>query len=214
MIDKLEWRKTALDNDIIEEFNAYKKVIFKTYPNCSYEDYMTEMFLHFRSLYPTDLIRQTLQMLGNNYKRRTRCHEKTSTLVNNNRTVWFGTLTFNNEILNSTNVDTRRRYVSRFLKSISPEYIANLDYGDKVKNPQSNEREHYHCLVACDQMPKSWRYGYCKFEQVRASELDSTRVSKYIAKLTNHSMKVERTGKARRLIYSRVNTNVPFWLLD
>lgn len=214
MIDKLEWRKVALDNDILKEFNAYKKAIFKNDPNASYEDYMTEMFQHFGSMYPQDLIKQTIQLLGNGYKRRQRCYSKTSSLMSNNKYVWFGTLTFNDATLSKTTIETRRRYVSRYLKSISLEYIANLDYGDKVKNPQSNEREHYHCLVACDHIPQAWCYGFCKFEKVGCCDLDSVRVSKYIAKLTNHSMKVERTGKARRLIYSRVNTSIPFWLLE
>ena len=46
-----------------------------------------------------------------------------------------------------------------------------------------------------------WRYGFFDAERVRTSEGDSKATSKYITKLSRHSMK--DTGRAVRLIYSK-----------
>lgn len=208
-------RVVALDCDITKDLNKFKRDLFLNYPNYSYKKVIDLIYDHFVNElgYSPKIVIEGIKMLSNTQKRRTRCLEKTKVLVNDNRTVWFGTLTFTNEVLDSTSADTRRRYVSRYLKSISPAYIANIDYGDKDKNPDSNEREHYHCMIACDEMPKSWTYGFCKFKLVPKDMIDIKRTSKYIVKLTNHAMKLERTGKAKRLIYSR-GVVLPYWLLD
>ena len=42
---------------------------------------------------------------------------------------YFLTLTFNNLTLENTSQETRRRYVARFLKTQSADYVANIDYG-------------------------------------------------------------------------------------
>lgn len=209
------WRLVAIDEDIIKDFNKFKKNLYFENPYLSWDKINERFYEHFTVElgYPVEIVREGIKMLGNNQKRRTRCLEKTTTLVNDNKFVYFGTLTFTDEVLNHTSCDTRRRYVARFLKSISSSYIANIDYGDKLKNPDSNEREHYHCLIAVDSMPKSWKYGFCKFIQVRKDDDDKKRISKYISKLTNHAMKVEKTGKAKRIIYSRGYV-IPYWLLE
>lgn len=214
-IDKTQLKLIVLDTDLIKELNAVKRKIFKENPSAQVGDLMEEVWRYVSEMgYPKEVVRTALGMLNNDYARRTRCLDKTNTLVNNNKVVYFGTLTFKNDVLDKTTIETRRKYVSRYLKSISCEYIANIDFGDKDKNPQSNEREHYHCLIACENMPISWKYGFCKFEKVRTDLQDCKRTSKYICKLTNHAMKVERSGKARRLIYSRCNHLAPYWLFE
>ena len=109
---------------------------------------------------------------------------------------WFITITFSPETLAKTNEKTRRVYVSRWLKSLTPFYVANIDYGLK------NEREHYHAVITSDKRPpKSWSYGFVDILKVKTTETDTKRISKYISKLTNHAIK--NTTKSKRIIYSR-----------
>lgn len=111
---------------------------------------------------------------------------------------FFLTLTFTDEVLASTSAATRRRYVSRFLKSTCPFYVANLDYGGK------RGREHYHAVVMADRVNyKAWhKYGAIRGDRVHSSNADEARVCEYLSKLTNHSLKAS-CGKLPRIIYSR-----------
>ena len=214
-INKKELRLLAIDTDLVKEINKFKKNLYFANPFKSWEDVQIEIVDYFvQELgYPLLIVKEGVQMLQNDYKRRNRCLTKTTSIVNDNKTVYFGTLTFKDEVLDKTTPETRRKYVQRYLKGVSASYIANVDYGDKKKNPQSNEREHYHCLIAVDSKPVSWDYGFCMFLEVPKDEVDQKRISKYIAKLTNHALKVERTGKAKRIIYSR-GVVAPYWLLE
>lgn len=109
---------------------------------------------------------------------------------------WFITITFNPNTLNNTNEKTRRVYVSRWLKSLTPFYVANIDYG------KEKGREHYHAVITLDtKPPKTWKYGFIDILKVKTTETDTKRISKYISKLTNHAIK--HTTKSKRIIYSR-----------
>ena len=109
---------------------------------------------------------------------------------------YFITITFNSETLKNTNEQTRRKYVSRWLKSLSEFYVANIDYG------LINEREHYHAVITSDNKPpKSWPYGFIDILKIKTTENDTKRISKYISKLTNHAIK--HTTKSKRIIYSK-----------
>lgn len=109
---------------------------------------------------------------------------------------YFITITFNPQTLNNTNEQTRRKYVSRWLKSLTPFYVANIDYGEL------NEREHYHAVITSDNKPpKSWPYGFIDILKVKTNDNDTMRISKYISKLTNHAIK--HTTKGKRIIYSK-----------
>lgn len=118
---------------------------------------------------------------------------------------YFITLTFRDDVLESTCESTRRIYVARYLKGNYLAYVANIDYGDKGKNPQSNEREHYHAVAILPdgkRPPSKWSYGFIKVKRVGKSDLSATKTAKYTAKLSNHALKVNG-GYAPRLIYSR-----------
>lgn len=193
----------------IKEVNRYKKTI----PFFTYGRYEEDIVNHFVDLgYKVEDIKEALRLINSNNKRRVRCYDKIISLFNNYKVVYFGTLTFTNDVLDKTSKDTRRRYVSRYLKSISECYVANIDFGDKDKNPESNEREHYHCLLAIDTMPSGWRYGFSKFKKVVISDTSSTCLSKYIVKLSRHALKQTGNGKAPRLIYSK--SVAPSWLFE
>lgn len=119
--------------------------------------------------------------------------EKIGELILRNDAV-FLTLTFRDEVLESTSQATRRRYVSRFLKDVSGQYCANIDFSPDIG------REHYHAVITRRVDLKSWSYGFAYAEKCRCHKSDLTRVSKYITKLTAHALKVDAT----RLIYSRM----------
>lgn len=114
----------------------------------------------------------------------------------------FLTLTFKDEVLNDTSEKTRRKYVSRFLRTISNHYLANIDYGETI-----TQREHYHALCVGKIRKKDlqdWtnNYGFTYIETVR-SRNSSVQLAKYISKLTNHAIK--QSTRRHVYIYSRDN---------
>ena len=141
----------------------------------------------------------TLKVANNlnhaSYKRVARLKERIREAVESG-SAYFLTITFNNETLSKTNEKTRRLYITRWLKSLTPFYVANIDYGEK------NGREHYHAVITSDKRPpKTWSYGFIDILKVKTTETDTKRISKYISKLTNHAIK--HTTKGKRIIYSR-----------
>ncbi len=156
------------------------------------------------------------------YKKASRVRSKISQMLRNNETVVFLTLTFTDDTLRNTTDETRRRYVTRFLKSFASDYVANIDFG------KNNGREHYHAVANALAPLDSWsKYGFILSEYVKApsdstkpksvpkrykdlppdeqrrlmSNDDEKRLSKYIAKLSNHAIK--ETNRRCVLIYSK-----------
>lgn len=132
------------------------------------------------------------------YERIKRLKNRVQTMLLNGACC-FITLTFNDDTLRNTTEKQRRVAVSRYLKQYGCMYVANIDYGSK------NKREHYHALINCEKVDfKSWRkYGNINAQRVRNKDIESdkTKLSKYIAKLSNHAIK--ETTKRSCLIYSR-----------
>lgn len=111
----------------------------------------------------------------------------------------FLTLTFTDEVLANTTEHTRRRYVARFLKQISDDYVGNVDYG------KINGREHYHAVVRGVNIDMSgWdKYGFSHAQNIGKSDgsTQAAKMSKYIYKLSNHATKLTTNNK--KIIYSR-----------
>lgn len=136
------------------------------------------------------------------YHRVIRLKKRIRTMLNSGNCI-FLTLTFTNDVLESTTKETRRRYVARYLKQYSNKYVANIDYGAK------NEREHYHAVILVDSVNHSdWKYGAINFERIRYTNSDIEKdtetikkVSKYVSKLTNHAIK--ETTQRNYMIFSR-----------
>lgn len=107
----------------------------------------------------------------------------------------FLTFKFSDDALFSTNGLTRRRYVSRFLKSSSDFYVANIDFGEL------HGREHYHAIADCERVDLHFwdKYGNLDYQIVHRLDRDCSKLSKYINKITNHAVK-SSSGSA---IYSR-----------
>ena len=141
------------------------------------------------------LIKEAHKVNNASYKRRNRLAMRITLMMLLGDCI-FLTLTFKDDILNNTSRETRRRYVTRFLKSQSDWYVANIDYGSL------NHREHYHAVIKCDKVDNTaWSYGAIDFERVRVSDNSSKRLAKYVCKLTNHAIK--ETTKRNYCIYSR-----------
>lgn len=132
------------------------------------------------------------------YERTKRLKNRVKTMLLNGSCI-FITLTFNDDTLRNTTDKQRRVAVSRYLKQYGCMYVANVDFGSK------NKREHYHALINCEKIDfKSWRkFGNINAKRVRNKDIESdkTKLSKYIAKLSNHAIK--ETTKRSCLIYSR-----------
>ena len=132
------------------------------------------------------------------YERVKRLKERVKTLLLGGECL-FVTLTFNPVSLQNTTAKERRIAVSRYLKTFNAKYVANIDFG------KQNHREHYHALIQCSRIDlKGWRnMGNINVERIRLSAKndDYIKLSKYIAKLTNHAIK--ETTKRSALIYSR-----------
>lgn len=148
-------------------------------------------------MFGSDYVKTADSMNYARYKRKARCSSKVAEYVLNGECV-FLTLTFKDEVLNSTSEKTRRVYVRRYLKTFSDCFVANIDFGGKFG------REHYHALVVVhSKVPKgNWSYGWLDVKKVKSTSDDLARVSKYVAKLSNHAMK-HKEGSFPRLIYSR-----------
>lgn len=136
------------------------------------------------------------------FTRATRLKKRIAWLLMTGKCI-FATLTFTNDVLDSTSSETRRKYVTRYLKSISDYYVANVDFGSET------EREHYHAVIMVDFIDTKWDYGFTFFEKVRLSnnKQSEKKLADYIAKLTNHGIK--ETTRRQALIFSRFKRSFP-----
>lgn len=176
--------------------------LLKEEAKASYASFMgdTEAIYDFIAKYDLTWVEQMkLHSLNNNrYKRVKYLRAKVSDIVLNGKAI-FLTLTFTDDVLASTSVETRRKYVRRYLKEECDKYCANIDFGSK------NGREHYHAIISAKNGfvdLHKWQYGAINAQHIRTTENDCKKTCKYIAKLTAHAIK-ESTGHAYRIIYSR-----------
>lgn len=125
--------------------------------------------------------------------RHARLKRKITNMMNKGDCV-FLTLTFRNDVLDSTTSEQRRLYVVRYLKSQSDTYIANIDFGS------TNSREHYHSIVMGKVDLSRWTYGNIDARRIIKSSNPAV-LGNYINKLVCHAIK--ETTKRYHLIYSR-----------
>lgn len=180
-----ELKRDCIDYGVVDYVRQQQKELYKSQDG--------ERFLQWLEFITRDCrIDCSIRLLESEYRRYSRAREHIEQLVKSGKAV-FITLTFTNEVLSKTSAKTRRKYVSRYLKSQCDFYVANIDYSPL------KQREHYHAVVSsrCDM--KQWQYGFVWTEIVRTQDFDCKRVARYVAKLTSHAFKVGST----RLLYSR-----------
>ena len=202
MLDKNIAKSAVLNSGLDKEISKAHFEDFRNGDNSSIEEYI--------ATYGYDLVEVALRLNQAKFKRKQRVQNRIEWFIATGEVV-FLTLTFNPETLASTSAETRRTYVRKYLKRYASEYVANIDFGGK------KGREHYHALAVMkeDFDYKKWhKYGAILGEKVRTKKDDIERTCKYVAKLSNHAMKVD--GKAPRLIYSRKHSEElpPAWLLE
>lgn len=132
--------------------------------------------------------------LYENYRKRNqRLRKRISKIIQSDSL--FLTFTFRPDVLETTNEDTRQKYVRRFLNTISSNYVANIDYGGKFG------REHYHaiCIVSGKVDYTTWNYGALNGVRVRKGSSPLV-LAKYVNKLVYHATKETTTQK---IIFSR-----------
>lgn len=97
----------------------------------------------------------------------------------------FLTLTFTDKALSKTSASTRRRYVQDFIKKVTWNGIANIDFG------KTYGREHYHCIIASifDIDFKLWKHGAINCKRILVCNNSFDRLKVYISKLVNHTLK-------------------------
>ena len=205
-----ELKAKVLKNGMVEAQKKYSLTMFKQYQEevALYEngeiieqwkplnDNEIQVYRMMAQAFPEEW-KEAYRVNDASYHRTKRLKERIKTMITSGSCI-FLTLTFRNDVLETTSQDTRKRYIKRALKTMSDKYIANIDYGSK------KEREHYHAIVLCDKVSQEqWKYGNLDYERVRVHEEDSpVKIAKYITKLTNHAIK--ETVKQNRLIYSRL----------
>lgn len=159
---------------------------------------------------------EMIRIINADKRRRQRLKKRISNILLKGN-AYFLTLTFNDNLLASTQPQTRREYVHRLCKSISNDFVGNIDFGKK------NDREHYHVVISTDSF-NDCEYKYIKgvgyssnysssideiwssrgfyfIRQCGNSDSDSDALAKYTTKLVNHAVK--ETTKRNVLIYSR-----------
>lgn len=142
--------------------------------------------------YDSELIKEAQRLNDSFYHRQLRLKRRIEDMLSAGDCL-FLTLTFKDSVFETTNEDTRRQYIRKFLKKFNTRYVANKDYGEK------NGREHYHAVIQIDKInAKLWRYGSLNFEKI--VNANAKALSKYVAKLKNHAIK--ETTRNDRIIYS------------
>lgn len=161
------------------------------------------------------LFNECYKMVSADVQRKKRLRQRVERIMEKGST-YFLTLTFNDDTLSKTDVKTRRTYVARFLKTVSDDYVGNVDFG------KLNGREHYHAVIHSDKLDdiqyiytnrygwicseceqfKEWsKLGFYSIKSCGKDEKDKQKLAWYVSKLTNHAVK--ETTKRNALIYSR-----------
>lgn len=119
--------------------------------------------------------------------------------------LYFITMTFNDDYLNQTQEDYRRKLVQRLLNEFCRHYVGNIDFGN---DDRFTHREHYHAFISTDKIQALIKRfneitdSYLYVEKYRITyHLSSKRLTKYVIKLGNHALK--DSTKNNVLLYDR-----------
>lgn len=158
------------------------------------DTFVIDSWAYIYSIYSKAEVEEGYRIINNNNHRTSRLRERIERITSSPSL--FLTFTFRDDVFEKTSSTTRRRYVQRFLKSYSADYVGNIDYGEE------KGREHYHAVVQADKVDHNWwPYGNLDFKRIITSEDSCIRISKYVNKLTNHAIK--ETTKRCTLLYPK-----------
>ena len=197
--ERLERKKKVIANNVYEIYKNWRYANYSLYCSENYENcYFNEKFTAylndeiFIGLATYEDIAECERIFDATRARVSRLKKRITKMLEFD--CIFLTYTFRNDVLNNNSIDSLKQYVRKHLKLISNSYVGNIDFGSK------NNRVHFHALVVADNVDFStWRFGALNGKRV--VNKNSSALSKYIAKLTNHAIK--ETTKGCRIIYSR-----------
>lgn len=187
------------EGQMLYDYNRVSKSVYsfvydREFPNALQYSTALELSAYYRENNPIKW-KECERISHAHCSRVVRLKKKISEMVFNSDCV-FLTFTFTDYSLQHNNERSRRKAVTSFLNDLNVPYVANIDFGKK------NHREHYHAVVAVDKVDYSkWTYGAINGQIIRNNTDDIARLSKYVAKLTNHAIK--ETTKRNAAIYSR-----------
>lgn len=196
-----------------DSFREYKDGEFKrVIPlELTENDYDIETALDINSIYLKrypHLWKECKRIYHAHLNRVIRLKKRISDMVYNHNCI-FLTITFTDKALKSNSEQSRREAIRKYLSSFQCPYVANKDFGDnhlyKARDGSirtATSREHYHAVIQTDRIDYSqWKYGRINGKKVRNTTKDLTKISKYVAKLTNHAIK--ESTKRSVILYSR-----------
>lgn len=201
--NNIEWsRYELLESGIFTEYKNERYNLRKLHKNI---DDLNEYILFSNNDSLKDSFKTCSKMYNAISRRKTRIFKKLLywfyyVSKNDDLMLIFGTLTFREDVLDSTSKETRRRYVSRFLNDNTLHYVSNIDYG------KTTDREHYHFIALVDHKidKDNWRYGFSLFTKIKKKTSLRNRKN-YLMKLTNHTYK--DSTKQEKLLTDRKNDN-------
>lgn len=195
----------VISSGLVKHYKQVKRAIYADYTLRAYGEIIKSGMdidtaveqRYFYSQFQPEEWREAGRVADANYHQTRRLRKRIEHMIKSSPDCVFLTLTFTDDVLAKTSPETRRQYVSRWLKANSTEYVGNIDFGGK------NGREHYHAICDKHVSPKTWKYGNLDVKPVRYNpdSKSSVKLAKYVAKLTNHAIK--ETTKRCALIYSR-----------
>lgn len=196
-IQNLVKRFRFVHKDDAKSISALEHILWYSYP-VVYPDAFDEV---------GSSLRDAQRIIDARKRKKSRYNKRLHEMAQCYDVLHFVTLTFSDEVLESTSERTRHRYVQQWLFENCRDYIANEDFGKQTG------RHHFHAVVA---FPKNlasvqpWKYGFYKFKLVRMSDDRATyRLSGYLLKLVNHSGKIG-TGKSFTKRGLKDIDNLPF----
>ena len=200
-------KSKLLKTDICKRINYIDKQTYLNSKEGIVQDYdLDSKYFDLLNEYDYKDIEEARKINKASYNRVKRLRDKISVMLES--PCVFLTLNFSDKVLKETTEQTRRKYVTLYLKQFGCMYVANKDFGSdkeytdrKGNKRKGTSREHYHALVCIDRLPMNWTYGYQFLEHVRVKSSSDIKLSKYISKLTNHAIK--ETTKRSCVIYSR-----------
>ena len=184
-------KKELIESNKHKEFGELKYKLY--YENRGDIEAVEEQL---KQIYKDDYI-NLKQILEARKKQNKKIKEHLNYLINQNKyDIYFGTFTYDDAKRKKTmNPKTLKKYVIRAIDK-SEDYIINIDYGSQ------NERLHYHALIAYqkdhdienDEAIKIYKdkVGFVLLKKIKTEQKDIEALSRYITKLTLHSLKVKQ----------------------
>lgn len=186
-----EYKSKVMQSGSLELLNNLSSKLFKKTCNQQFVDDSLDYLFKNYSIFN---LKESLRINNAKTQRVTRLKRRIQKICSER--AYFLTLTFRDDVLDTTEESTRRQYVRRELNKISTDFVANIDFGSK------NDREHYHAVVRADYLDYNfWPYGIMYAEVINPIDEYNLVLAKYVSKLTNHAIK--ETCKRKSIIYSR-----------